>query len=117
MYGAGRIFLFFYIVSYFFKIVKSGTYATSSRSARSVKKLPYVGPIGDTGFVVKADVKTDLSHAEVRTRALRAGILLRTESAQNGTVSLLLSCSGLHSDTFSEALTVLRETCFPEIAK
>ena len=22
----------------------------SSRSARSVKKLPYVGPIGDTGF-------------------------------------------------------------------
>ena len=51
LYGAGRIFLFFYIVSYFFKIVKSGTYATLSRSARSVKKLPYVGPIGDTGCV------------------------------------------------------------------
>ena len=51
LYGAGRIFLFFYIISYFFKIVKLGTYATSSRSARSVKKLPYVGPIGDTGFV------------------------------------------------------------------
>lgn len=73
--------------------------------------------IGDTGFVVKVDVQTDLSPAAVRTRALRAGILLRTEGSQSGTVSLLLSCSGLHSDTFSEALTELRETCFDEIAK
>ncbi|MGN0520478.1 MAG: PLP-dependent aminotransferase family protein [Candidatus Fimenecus sp.] len=70
--------------------------------------------IGDTGFVVKADLRTDLSPTEVRTRALRAGILLRTDRGQSGTVSLLLSCSGLHSDAFLTALTALRAACPPK---
>lgn len=72
--------------------------------------------IGDTGFVVKADLKTALSSAEICTRAKQGGILLRTADGESGTVSLLLSCSGLHSDTFETALTALRTLCFPENA-
>lgn len=70
--------------------------------------------IGDTGFVVKAEIQTDRTAAEIRARAKQAGILLRTADGQNGTVSLLLSCSGLHSDAFETALTALQTACFSE---
>lgn len=73
--------------------------------------------IGDTGFVVKVDIKTPLSPTELRDRAKCAGILLRTAAAENGTVSLLLSCSGMPTDAFPTALSLLCETCFPEIAQ
>lgn len=73
--------------------------------------------IGDTGFVVKADLKTALSPADIQARARQGGILLRTADGPAGTVSLLLSCSGLHSDTFETALTDLRRFCFPKGAE
>ncbi len=68
--------------------------------------------IGDTGFVVKADIKTPLSPAELQDRALRAGILLRTAASSDGTVSLLLSCSGMPTEAFPNALKLLYEKCF-----
>lgn len=73
--------------------------------------------IGDTGFVVKADLQTVLSAGEICVRAKHAGILVRAADEENGKVALLLSCSGLHSDMFQSALKALRENCFSERLK
>lgn len=70
--------------------------------------------IGDTGFVVKVTLQTDRTASEIEVRAKQAGILLRTVDEQNGSVLLLLSCSGLHAEEFHTALRELRKVCFPE---
>lgn len=67
--------------------------------------------LGDTGFVVKVTLQSDKSPEEIQARAKRAGILLRTADGQNGTVFLLLSCSGLHAEEFHAALCALRTVC------
>lgn len=67
--------------------------------------------LGDTGFVVKVTLQSDKTPAEIQARAKSAGILLRTADGQNGTVFLLLSCSGLHAEEFHAALCELRAVC------
>lgn len=65
--------------------------------------------IGETGFVVKAALKTPLSAEEIRRNAAAAGVAVNAEDSATGTVTLLLSCSGVRSADFQFALEILKQ--------
>lgn len=67
--------------------------------------------VGETGFVVKAQLQTPLNASALRRAAADVGIAVYAQDENAGGVTLLLSCSGVPKDEIEEALEILRKIC------
>lgn len=66
---------------------------------------------GETGFVVRFEPDTTLRAADLTRRAAEAGVAVKAQNLPGGKTALLLSCSGVRTEDFSAALTILKKIC------
>ncbi len=66
--------------------------------------------IGETGFSVRVHIQTPLCARELMRRAADNGIALRAVDEKGGCM-LLLSCAGVRTEDFPNALKQLKENC------
>lgn len=70
--------------------------------------------LGEAGFLVLAEFRTNLSSAQIEARAKKAGIAVRPleEKGESGYPRILFSCSTVETECYREALTVFQKAVF-----
>lgn len=73
-----------------------------------------VPQLGEAGFLVLADIMTELSPEEIAKRAKNAGVAVRPVTGQSGGKwpQILLSCSTVAAERYEEALIRLKNAIF-----
>ena len=91
---------------------KAGKLCEDIKTVFGEKAVPH---LGEAGFLVLAEIKTELSSEEIAKRGAEAGVAVRPAPAENENGKwprILLSCSTVAAEHYEEALIRLKKAVF-----
>lgn len=70
--------------------------------------------IGETGFVIRAEIFSTLSVSQIVDKAKQAGIAVMGAEQTDGNPQIMLSCSSVKAEDFNKAVTILKNSIFTD---